>query len=107
MCDLRKEGYLFDVILQKAIFSGFKLEEMSSDSPDALKARAFRGVKNHREEIAAIIPMSEDFIMLDFEYNYMHNRELQESMIFKKGQLDGTINFPPEIKDIFKDLPRD
>lgn len=107
VANLKKEGYLFDVILQKVIFSGFKLEQMSEDSPDGLKTRAFRGVKNYREEVAAIIPMSDDFIMVDFEYNYIHNRELQESMLFKKGQLDNAINFPPEIKNIFKDLARD
>jgi len=80
---------------------------MSEDSPDGLKVRAFRGVKKFREEVAAIIPMSEDFIMVDFEYNVINNRELQESMIFKKGQMHKEINFPACIKDIFKDLPRD
>lgn len=80
---------------------------MSEDSPDGLRIRAFRGVKNYREEVAAIIPMSEDFIMLDFEYNVVHNHELQESMIFKKGQLHKEIKFPAEIEDVIKGLPRE
>ena len=107
MPELKKTGYIFDVILRKVIYSDFKLERMSTDSPDGLQRRCYRGVKNFREEVSAIIPLSEDFIMVDFEYNYNLGRDLRETMIFKRGKLDTTVNFPDKIKDDFKDLKPD
>ena len=91
---LKTEGYIYEQIYVKNCYKKFRVVDFSPAVREEIRMCARRGRKDGRTCVKALIPISDELVMVKFKYIVYGNKEKgdsddeeehTESLTFKKG----------------------
>ena len=110
---LKTEGYIYEQFYLKNVHKKFKLSKFNSITREEIQMCARRGRKDGKTVVQAIIPLTEDLIMVEIKYTVYGDKgkddsddehDVKEMLLFRKGQIQQHLQMPDCYKSTFENL---